>query len=229
MIFKMMDLYRRYRFKNRYFMFDDTPLNYFYHSYNNSGYKSRAVEIPITAYYLRKERPMKTLEIGNVTNYYYDVFKDLFNIRDVVDKYETGYDVINIDIKDYKISRDKYRYDMAISISTFEHMDSDGGDNHDYIRKLFPMPGKGFSSNAMNNINHVIEHLLKPGGLLLLTFPVMYGNHEIDDSILNDEDAMLDAGVTYYFMERKNELTWKQVPSPRKGRHETICVMKVRK
>jgi len=189
---------------NKHFYFDSTKLQYFFHSYNNFRLTCRCIEIPIIKYYLNKFSHNNVLEIGNVTKHYYDEFKN-FNKKDTVDKFEIAYDVINVDIKDFKIDNN---YDFIYSISTFEHMDSDGGRNPDFV----PIESELFSSYAFKNINRVINDLLLDGGKFILTFPLGYCNCEIDKSLYNKEYTRFNAkNVNLYFFKQINELTWKQV------------------
>jgi len=189
---------------NKYFYFDSTKLQYFFHSYNNFRLTCRCIEIPIIKYYLNKFSHNNVLEIGNVTKHYYDEFKN-FSKKDTVDKFEIAYDVINIDVKDFKNDN---KYDFIYSISTFEHMDSDGGCNPDFV----PIESELFSSYAFENINRVINDLLLDGGKFILTFPLEYCNCEIDKSLYNKEYTRFNAkNVNLYFFKQINELTWKQV------------------
>lgn len=237
MLFKPMEYYMRARFKNRTFRFNDKTYPYFFHSYNNWGRKSRCIEIPIIKEYLKTYKPVHVLEIGNVSNHYYDDFKDLFISKDTVDKYEKAYDVINMDIKDYMVKKEKFRYDLVFSISTFEHMDSDNGGNPDYKP---PVWDNGYSSHAMNNICHVVDDLLKPGGLFILTFPV--DDNELAESLRRGEATHLHdmtdvTDIFYFYMGRVNEITWRQyecrqlldVWDEPVFKHETICIMEIRK
>ncbi len=124
-------IFRILKFKinsNKYFDFKGKKLEYFFHSYNNFRLTERCTEIPIIKYYLNKFPHNNVLEIGNVTKHYYDEFKD-FNKKDTLDKYKSAYDVINVDIRNFTSDN---KFDFIYSISTFEHMDSDGGCNPHY-------------------------------------------------------------------------------------------------
>src|SRR5438094_709755 len=117
---------------NKAFIFEGQKLEYFFHSYNNFRLSERAIEIPIIDYFLRQNDSHEILEIGNVTNHYYDYFRQTFVDRrkTVVDKFERGQDVLNLDIAEYAPDM---KFDFVFSISTFEHMDSDLGMNPDYV------------------------------------------------------------------------------------------------
>lgn len=195
-------LYAKIR-SEEYFEFNSTKLQYFFHSYNNFRLTCRCIEIPIIKHYLDKYASTHVLEIGNVTKHYYEEFKD-FKKKDTVDKYETAYDVINVDIKDFKSGK----YDFIYSISTFEHMDSDCGNNPDFV----PIESEQFSSHAFENLHTVIDDLLLDGGTFVVTFPLGQGNREIDNSLYNKEYAKFNAKkVSLYFLKQLTELTWKQI------------------
>jgi len=214
-----------------FFEFQSTKIPYFFHSYNNFGITPRCIEIPIIKYYLSKFSHDNVLEIGNVTKHYYADFKK-FNKKDTVDKYESAYDVINVDIKDFKTDK---KYDFIYSISTFEHMDSDGGHNPDYI----PMKNEKFSSYAFTHINKVLNDLLVDGGKFILTFPIGQDNCEIDNSLYKKEHTKFQAkNMKIYFIKKINDLSWKQVnlsvdqlaKEKPKIPHETyLCVMELTK
>lgn len=214
---------------NNFFEFKSTKLQYFFHSYNNFRLTERCIEIPIIKYYLSKFPHNNVLEIGNVTKHYYDEFKN-FNKKDTVDKSELASDVINVDIKDFKSDN---KYDFIYSISTFEHMDSDGGRNPDYV----PIESELFSSHAFENINKVINDLLLDGRKFIITFPLGYCNCEIDKSLYNKEYTRFSAkNVNLYFLKQINELTWKQVDvgveqlakeKPKRPSVNYLCVMEI--
>jgi len=148
----------------------------------------RSIEIPIIKYFLGLYKHENVLEIGNVSNHYYDEFKDMFVHKDTVDKYESGYDVINQDIADYKSDK---KYDFIYSISTFEHMDSDGGRNDDYVR--LKKKQKPFSSIAFSNIQYCLDNLLGEGGRMVITFPLGYLTDEVGGSLVNAEERFFSA------------------------------------
>jgi len=213
------------------FEFQSTKLQYFFHSYNNFGITPRCVEIPIIKYYLSKFPHDNVLEIGNVTKHYYNDFKNFIK-KDTLDKYESAYDVINVDIKDFKTDK---KYDFIYSISTFEHMDSDGGHNPDYI----PIENEKFSSYAFTHINKSVNDLLVDSGKFILTFPIGLDNCEIDNGIYNKEYTKFQArSIKIYFIKKINELSWKQVSlsvdqlakeKPKIPHATYLCVMEITK
>jgi len=212
-----------------FFEFNSTKTPYFFHSYNNFSLTPRAIEIPIIKYYLDKYPHDRVLEIGNVTKHYYEEFKD-FKVKDTIDKFELAYDVINIDIKDYLT---KEKYDFIYSISTFEHMDSDGGRNPDYL----PIDEDKFTSHAFKNMDHVINNLLKENGKFIITFPIDQDNCEIDRSLYNEEYNKFNAKqIDIYFFKQINNYFWTQIQTdvetfskekPKSPKDKFLCLMKI--
>jgi hypothetical protein len=190
------------------FSFDGAVLPYFFHSYNNFGLTERSVEIPIVRNYLERAVYRNVLEIGNVTQHYYDYFREvLVDVnRTVVDKYEVGNGLVKADIAEF-VSQE--RFDFAFSISTFEHMDSDLGRNISY------RPGSSkLLSVAADNINHVGEMLMAEGGKLVVTAPLGYAP-EWDRTFYSTtlaEDCGF-SGVRRHVLRRAGELRWRQVHS----------------
>jgi hypothetical protein len=186
----------------KYFTFNGRQLPYFFHSYNCFRVNERAVEVPIIKHYLDQGNYQNVLEIGNVTNYYYDCFRQSFVKKTVVDKGERGYGVLTMDIADYTAPEP---FDFVFSISTFEHMDSDRGRNPDYVR------GKSaLISYAADNIRHVGRKLLAEGGRFVLTAPLGYAQ-EWDETIYSN--AFDQCGFARYqitVLRRLTELTWEQ-------------------
>jgi len=76
------------------FGFHGMQYKYFINRYNKTWRNERAVEIPIVKHFLRNHYE-KILEVGNVTKNYYK------NDYTVIDKYEKGPEVNNVDILDY--------------------------------------------------------------------------------------------------------------------------------
>jgi len=202
----LIKIYIDHIIKKKTFEFNGVTLPLFFHSYNNFGLTERSVEIPIIKYYLNRFPHDDVLEIGNVSKHYYDDFRN-FKRKDTVDKHELSWDVINMDIKDFKSDGE---YDFIYSISTFEHMDSDGGRNPDYI----PINNKLFSSVAFANMDYVVNNLLAPRGKFIITFRANYLNQEVDNSIKNEEYKNFNCRkVNIYSFKRLNELGWKQTHS----------------
>jgi hypothetical protein len=110
-----------------------------------------------------------------------------------------------MDICDFRVSD---KYDFIYSISTFEHMDSDGGRNTGYKREEV----SPFTSVALQNVKIVTDNLLKDNGKFVLTFPLEYCNAEIDKSYHNKEFNSLGVkNVETWIFWKKNELEWIEI------------------
>jgi hypothetical protein len=192
------------RSKNRYFQFNDTNLEYFFHSYNNFRLTERTIEIPIMCFYLKKFQSDEILEIGNVSSHYYDNFRELFRKPyDIVDKYEKGFNVINVDICNYKPEK---KYDLIFSISTFEHMDED-------IKGKKGIPNDLDYCIAIENMKYVINNLSKSGSFFILTIPIGQSK-EIDHNYITGKFKEIACqSMNIYLFRRIGELEWLQLPS----------------
>ena len=137
----------------RTFTFCGKSYRYYYHIYNTTWKNERVVEVPIVWEIVKSYRGRKILEVGDVLSHYFK-FK-----HDVVDKYEKADGVINKDILDYKV---KEKYDLIVSISTFEHIGFDE-------RTRDP-------TKTLKAMKH-LRSLLKKGGKLIVTVPVGFNPH----------------------------------------------------
>jgi SAM-dependent methyltransferase len=198
-------LIRSGRTKEPNFTFNSEKLRYFFHSYNNFGVSERAIEVPIIKSYLDRGNYENILEIGNVTNHYYDYFRLIFSksCKVVVDKYEIGNGVINKDISEY-ISDNKF--DFIFSISTFEHMDGDLGLNPEDIKKPTTL-----GSIAADNVKYVGDFLLKPGGKLVITAPLDYTPEWPECIFSNIFSKCGFSEYNTYLFRRKTAFAWEQV------------------
>ena len=142
------------------FIFDDRSLELFYHNYNMTWANERSVEIPIIRDFLNNYQSEDVLEIGNVLSHYGDVN------HTILDKFETGKGIINEDILDYS-SSDKF--ELIVSISTFEHIGFDDEIDGDSGVKIL---------QAINTS----RKLLTENGRLVLTLPLGY-NPSLDHLI----------------------------------------------
>lgn len=189
-----------------FFLFNGVKLKYFWHSYNTTALVERTIEIPILRYYMEKFGGRDFLEIGNVSNHYYSYFQNLIDSKVVVDRYEKGWGVINKDIKDFT---SKEQFNFIYSISTFEHMDSDRGNNPNYIK------GKSKSiSYAADNIVYVCNNLLKKGGVFILTAAMGLFN-EWDKTIFSNDifnvEFLKVKSIKVYFLKKLSEIKWLQI------------------
>lgn len=140
------------------FIFQQKKYEYFDHPYNTTRYNERTVEVPIMLEEIQQAKGKKILEIGNVLSHYID-FE-----HDIVDKYEKAPGVINEDIVKFK---PKKKYDLIVSISTFEHV---GWDE-------FP--------RDKNKIPKTLQHLqtlLNKKGKIIFTVPIAINDY-LDDML----------------------------------------------
>lgn len=194
---------RRKLLSNQYFTFEGNKLEYFFHLYNNFRLTERTIEIPIIKYYLLQNNYHDVLEVGNVSNYYYEEFAKLIRKRTVVDKYEIATDVINVDICEYQPDR---KFDFIFSVSTFEHMDSDRGHNQNYS------PGKhNMSSVASDNINYVINNMLVDGGKMIITGPLGY-TPEFDRTFFSEDFQRYNIrSYKRFVFQKTDDISWIQL------------------
>lgn len=139
------------------FRHDGKSYPYFWHRYNMTCRGERCVEVPVVMDYLRAAGGKRVLEVGNVLSHYFPVR------HDVVDKYEKGDGVKNVDIVDYKPA---VPYDLIVSISTFEHVGWD--ETPRQPRKLL---------RAVDNLKAAC---LAKGGVAVVTMPLGYNPHVTD-------------------------------------------------
>jgi hypothetical protein len=154
------------------FSFLNIDIHYYCHWYNLTFTNERAVEIAIVHHVLEKFRGKKILEIGNVLSNYYETS------HQIIDKYEKGRNITNIDITDYNSTT---LYDLIISISTLEHVGYDE----------YPQ-----SKNKIHKAIKIIRNHLSEEGLCIASIPIGY-NENLSPMIANNE--LFD---TQYFFER---------------------------
>jgi SAM-dependent methyltransferase len=149
---------------SREFSFRGKKLFYNRIPFNNRA--ERAVEVPIAFDFLgRQESNEKMLEVGNTLQYYENALSDVPGVRHrrIVDKFEVGPGISNIDIMDIGPEE---TYQTIVSISTVEHVGQHCSPTGKYgVRKQasdFEAPLKAIAK---------IYDLLAPGGHALLTVP----------------------------------------------------------
>jgi hypothetical protein len=161
----------------RTFLFQGGEYEYFRHRHNVTWQNERAVEIPIVRRAIDEAGDVRVLEVGNVLGHY------MRHSHDVVDKYEPGRNVLNVDIVTFRTAE---LYDLIVSISTIEHV---GWDDDERDPRKIPQ---------------VISHLrsmLAPGGRAIVTFPLGY-NEYLDELLradgidFDDERCLLRVGRT---------------------------------
>jgi hypothetical protein len=144
----------------------------------------RAVEVPIAREFLERFAGKRVLEVGNVTPHYLDT------ANTVLDKYERGPGIINEDIADYSPTE---RFDLILSVSTFEHIGYDDEAN-------------GESGEKISQAITTCRGLLADDGQLVLTLPLGY-NPALDRMIADGQ-----LGSTHAtFLKRTGRLAWQTV------------------
>ena len=166
----------------KHFGFNGQSLDCFYHRYNMTWAGERCIEIPIAKSYLDRHSGKRVLEVGNVLSHYFPVS------HDILDKFEKGIGIINEDIIGFAPQK---RYDLILSISTFEHIGYDDETEESSSKKI------------KQAIDACTQTLLAPGGKLVITVPIGY-NPELDQMIKNGE--LKTSGET--FMRRVKKLDW---------------------
>ena len=146
------------------FLFDGREHHYFRHPYNATWRNERAVEIPLARAFLSRHTG-DGLEVGNVLSHYGPVG------HAVVDRYEPGPGVLNVDVLDYSAPDG---LDYVVTISTLEHVgwDDEPQDGH----------------RAVEALDH-LRRLLRPSGRLFVTCPIGH-NPVLDERILEGEPPL---------------------------------------
>ncbi len=143
-----------------HFNFHGQQLRMFYHRYNMTWASERCVEVPLARFYLEQHAGGRILEVGNVLSHYSPVD------HAVLDKFEKGPGVINEDVV---LFTPAVKYDLILSISTFEHIGFDDDSTSASAPKIL---------GALA----ACRKLLSPPGRLIITVPIGY-NPELDELI----------------------------------------------
>jgi hypothetical protein len=175
-----------------YFTFNGKTYEYFVALYNTTFQNERAVEIPVILKYIDDYKNKKILEIGNVLSHYLN-----FN-HDIIDKYEKANGVINCDIVDFNPS---VRYDLIISISTFEHIGFDEASRYSQDRML------NVQQKILLEAIEKTKGLLEVDGLFVFTVPLGY-NFFLDSQIKHRKLELTDM-LFFKRISLRNE--WNQV------------------
>lgn len=167
------------------FHFNGCDFPYFYHSHNVTWSNERCVEIALASYFLRQYLGRSILEVGNVMSRYCPVS------HQVLDKYERADSVINADIVEFNSDK---KYDLILSVSTFEHIGFDDDADESSANKII----QAIAS---------CRRLLANGGRLVLTVPLGY-NPDLDDLIRFGKLGESHAS----FLKRTTRCEWSEVP-----------------
>ena len=162
--------YYRVLQSRRRFAVGTHQLSYFFHPYNHTWRNERCVEVPFVLDWIKTAAPTATLEVGNVLSHYVGVD------HEVLDKYEPGAGVLNLDVMDYCPPK---KYDLIVTISTLEHVGWDESPRD---------PGK-----APAAVLHLLG-LLREGGNLVLTVPLGH-NPYLDDFLVRGDLPFSEAFV----------------------------------
>jgi len=178
--------YRHLKRDKPTFTFQGKTYNYFYDSYNVTWKNERSVEVPIIWNLVQENSDKKILEIGNVLRHYLPCH------HDVVDLSEEYPGVINKDIIDFRPAE---KYDLIISISTFEHIGCWDNEPRE--------PEK-----LLKAIQNVVENVLAYGGKLVITIPLGQ-NTDMERFLTSGEISFTHLGCLNQVPPRTNE--WKEV------------------
>jgi hypothetical protein len=160
-----------------------------FHAHNATWSNERALELAIAGFELSAASNGSILEVGSVLTHY-SIGAD--HPRTIVDKYEPEVGVTNLDVFDFV---PESRFDLVLSISTFEHI---GIDEHD----------AGYEpERALAAVDHVVSKLLTKGGRLILTVPVGY-NKALDQAAFEPK-GRLEPVAAYLRLDRRNR--WQAV------------------
>jgi SAM-dependent methyltransferase len=171
----------------RAFCCDGQSYAYFDHRYNFTAFNERRVEIPLARHVLQSCAGIgAVLEVGNVLSHYGTVQ------HAVVDKYEksTYPRLLRADAETVATGT---RYDLIVSISTFEHIGWDEEPRDD--------------TKLARTIAH-LRRLLKPQGVLFFTVPLGY--NAVFDRVL--AAGQLPAGKMLFLQRVSWANTWQAAP-----------------
>lgn len=192
-MFDLMVIYPYYKIFAWFvtFRFQQAAYSYFLSPYNFTWENERIIEVPIIWRLVKESKEKNILEVGNVLSHYFRIN------HDVVDKYEKTGGVIN---KDITYFQSNHKYDLIISISTFEHIGFDENPRDSY--KILV---------AIKNI----RNLLTLTGRAIITLPLGY-HPELDD-LLKEEKIQFDEKYCMKRISRLNswvEVKWDTVYNP---------------
>jgi hypothetical protein len=182
-------LTRQPRSWSRYFAYQGRELFYNRIAFNNCA--ERAVEVPLAFDFLAQQAGKEPiLEAGNVLQHYENALSDSLGLRHrhIVDKFEVGSGIENIDIFDIHPPR---KYQTIVCISTVEHV----GQNCD-PRGNFGEQQRSSDLEAPLKAIAKLYDLLEEGGRALITLP--FGKLIDGGWYVQASAAYLDLLVTKY-------------------------------
>jgi hypothetical protein len=147
--------------RKKQFLLWNSQKEYFLHKYNTTWRNERSVELSAVKQFLSLHTNEMLLEFGNVLEHYKLGDPDI-----VVDLYEKGSKVTNVDIVDF---HSDVKFSAIVSISTIEHVGWD------------EIPQS--STKTKLALNHLIS-TLSPDGILFITAPT--GHNPFLDEMIRD-------------------------------------------
>ena len=170
---------------------ESIPLVYARH--NVTWANERCLELALARRFLAGIPPDRVLEVGDVTRHYFG------GGHTVVDKYEPG--ALQVDIVDFESDR---RFDLILSISTFEHIGFDEADG--------PEEAGAVAAKIRAALDRCLG-LLSPGGRLVITVPLGY--NPALDAMIGADDLGCDRATWFKRFPRRR---WREV-----GREEALA------
>jgi len=147
--------------RKKHFLLWNSQTEYFLHKYNTTWRNERSVELSAVKQFLSLHTNGTLLEFGNVLEHYKLGDPDI-----VVDLYEKGLRVTNVDIVDF---HSEVKFSSIVSISTIEHVGWDETPQSSTKTKIA--------------LDRLIS-LVSPGGILFITAPT--GHNPFLDEIIRD-------------------------------------------
>lgn len=191
-------VYTYHKYLNKHkstFTFQGQTYTYYYHSYNTTWENERGIEIPIIQRLMQENNGKRILEIGNVLQHYFPCS------HDVIDLTERYPGVINQDIANF---RPYNKYDLIVSISTFEHIG-------------FWEKGPGHPEKLLQAIRNVQENILAPGGKFVVTVPLGQ-NQDMERYVT---EGAIEFNSIYCMKQVDTKMnSWKESPWPEIRDHE---------
>ena len=162
---------------NKTFIFNNKKYKYVYALYNATFRNERRVELSLALNTFPLS--LHILEVGNVLQNYSNFS------HTIVDKYEKGNNVISQDIIDFNPNT---KYDLIISVSTFEHVGIDETEEQN-------------EEKAEKAINYV-KSLLTPNGKMIITIPIGH-NRKLEEAFIQNRFNFTFTKILY--MKRLNK------------------------
>lgn len=205
------------------FEFKGVCYEYLDHDYNCTRISERCVEIPIGISEMANHQGERVIEVGNVLHHYGQ------RGHTVIDKFETGVNVLNLDILDGPLPGG---FDFAITISTLEHLGWDYPplDKHAFFRAIYRIldslreGGCLFGTVPLGHNPYVDRILLNPRALPWMQRWFLSRTDGANDWV---ETPSADAALPYVHFIRPFARNW--VSGPPYPYANAICVFRIQK